>query len=156
VTNAKTWLHLDIVKELEVQDLKFGVEERAPAVFEPDTLLPSQYVDRVRGRREYDPERRLMVAVLESAVNDYVKAAGARDPQRQELFCEVEQWVESRDPSWLFSFENICDVLDLDPEYLRGGLHARKQRASRTQPEGKRPAPSTIHNEEEELWRASA
>jgi hypothetical protein len=105
-----------------------GFEERAP-LFEPDVLLPSQYFDRVRRSAEYESERRLMVAVLEQGVNDYLKNLDARDPRQQELWREAEAWVEDRDPRWIFSFENICHVLAIEPEYLRRGLHACRERA---------------------------
>jgi hypothetical protein len=108
-----------------------GIEERAPALFEPDVLLP----DQLRRRAELDPERRLMVAVLEQGVNDYLRHAGAREPRELELWHEIEAWVEDRDASWLFSFENICHVLDLDPDYLRRGLHAHKERARGSAPD---------------------
>jgi hypothetical protein len=94
----------------------------------------------VKAQRSYDPERRLMLAVLENGVNEYLKTAGSSDPARQELFREVEPWIESRDPSSLFSFENICDVLDLDADYLRGGLRGWKQRAVGTGQERHQPA----------------
>ena len=106
-----------------------GIEERAPAPFEPDVLLPSQYLDRIRRSAEYEPERRLMVNVLEVGVNDYIRNARAREPKELEAWHEVEAWVEDRDASWLYSFENICHVLGLEPEYLRRGLHTWKERA---------------------------
>jgi hypothetical protein len=142
-----------VVKELEVQDPTFGGEGRA-GVFAPDTLLPSQYFDRVRASREYDPERRLMFAILDLAVSDYIKTAGARDPDGQEHFREVEEWVEDRDPRWLYSFEGICNVLDLDIDYLRRGLRAWKQRSSGTGPDAKEPVVAMQH-EEEGFRRAS-
>ena len=53
-------------------------EERLGPLFTPDTLLPSQFFDRVRRRVEHDGERRLMIAVLEDAVDVYRKQAGAQ------------------------------------------------------------------------------
>jgi hypothetical protein len=70
-----------------------------------------------------------MVTVLELGVNDYIKLARARAPRELEAWHEVEAWVENRDARWLYSFENICDVLGLEPEYLRRGLHTWKERA---------------------------
>jgi hypothetical protein len=99
-------------------------EERLVALFQPDTLLPSQYLDRTRRRTEHDGERRLMIAVLEDAVHVYRTQLGTRDPRGRQLFHEAEEWIEDTDRSWLFSFENVCDVLGLDAEYLRRGLHA--------------------------------
>ena len=106
------------------------MDERAGGVLEPDTLLASQYFDRVRRRAGVGGERRLMVAVLEDAVTTYMKHAGATDPQRAELFADAEAWIESDDAVSFYSFENMCAVLDLDPEYLRRGLRAWKRRAT--------------------------
>lgn len=82
-----------------------------------------------------------MVAVLEDAVTTYMKHAGATDPQRAELFADAEAWIESDDAVSFYSFENVCTVLDLAPEYLRRGLRAWKRRATGGEsPE--RPAPT--------------
>jgi hypothetical protein len=109
-----------------------AIEDRAPGLFQPDTLLPTQYFDRMRRRRtEYDGERRLMIAVLEDAVDVYRKQHGAQDPRGRVLFEEAAEWIESTDQTWIFSFENICDVLDIDSAYVRRGLHALKRRAAR-------------------------
>jgi hypothetical protein len=104
-------------------------EDRIQELFQPDTLLPSQYFDRLRRRASLDGERRLMVAILEDAVDVYRKQAGARDRKRRQLFEDAEAWLESSDTSWIFSYENICDVLGIDAGYLRKGLRAWKQKA---------------------------
>lgn len=111
------------------RDVATGAEERVAELFVPDTMLPSQYFDRVARRAEYDGERRLMIAVLEDAVDVYRKLAGARDVRRQQLFRDAEEWIESADRTWIFSFHNICDVLGIEAEYLRRGLHAIKEQA---------------------------
>src|SRR5215813_1699403 len=111
------------------RDVTAGAEDRVSGLFTPDTMLPSQYFDRVARRTEYDGERRLMIAVLEDAVDVFRKLAGARDARRQQLFRDAEEWIESHDNGWIFSFENICDVLAIEAEYLRRGLHAIKQHA---------------------------
>ena len=114
-----------------MKDREHAVDERLGGLFQPDTLLPSQFFDRVRRRSEHDGERRLMIAVLEDAVDVYRKQAGTRDPRGSQLFREAEEWIEDTDRSWLFSFQNICDVLDIDADYLRRGLHAWKERMTR-------------------------
>ncbi len=104
-------------------------EDRVQELFQPDTLLPSQYFDRLRRRSSADGERRLMVAILEDAVDVYRKQAGSRDRKRRQLFEDAEAWIESPDKGWIFSFENICDMLSIDAGYLRMGLRAWKRRA---------------------------
>lgn len=114
-----------------MKEREYGLDERVSGgIFQPDTLLPSQYFDRIRSRKRLDGERRLMIAVLEDAVDVYRKQVGAHDPRGQALFRDAEDWIEDPDRSWLFSFENICDVLDLEADYLRRGLHAWKSRTA--------------------------
>ena len=98
-------------------------------LFEPDILLPNQYFAAFRRGRAVEGERRLMLAVLEDAVDSYRKYALAQDPREQACFLEAKEWFVSNDRSWLFAFENICDVLEMNAEYLRGGLE-RWRRAS--------------------------
>ena len=105
------------------------LEERGGSVFEPDTLLASQYFDRVR-HRAVDGERRLLAAVLEDAVRIYLKRAGGAGEQ-DELFRETEAWIEERGADRLYAFESVCAVLDLDADYLRRGLRARKRQEPR-------------------------
>jgi hypothetical protein len=105
------------------------IHERAAGLFVPDTLLPAQYFDRVRRRRDLTGEQRLMCAVIEDAVDVYLKHAAATQRTHQGLFAEADQWIESEDRSWIYSFETICDYLGMDSGYLRRGLRAWKARA---------------------------
>jgi hypothetical protein len=91
-------------------------------LFEPDILLPNQYFAAFRRGRAVEGERRLMLAVLEDAVDSYRKHARACDPREQACFLEAKEWFSSNDRSWLFAFENICDVLEMNADYLRSGL----------------------------------
>jgi len=135
-----------------MKEREYAVDERLAGLFQPDTLLPSQFFDRVRRRSEHDGERRLMIAVLEDAVDVYRKQVGARDARGEQLFREAEEWIEDPDRTWLFSFQNICDVLGLDASYLRRGLHAWKERMV----EGRRENVVTLRaDERRELRKAS-
>jgi hypothetical protein len=96
-------------------------------LLEPETLMPSQYLDRVVADPSLQPEKRLMLAVLESAVASYQKHALATSRRGQRLFGESEEWICEGEGAWIFSFENICGALHLDPESVRCGL--RKWRA---------------------------
>ncbi len=111
-----------------MKEREYGIEERMAGLFVPDTLLPSQFFDRLRRRGEMEGERRLMIAVLEDALDVYRKQMAARDTHGQQLFREAEEWLEDTEANDLFSFENICDVLDLNAQYLRRGLHELKSR----------------------------
>jgi hypothetical protein len=89
-------------------------------LYTPDFVLAEQFFD---GRRAgLDGERSLMLAVLRDAVECYQKYALARDPRGRFEFDEARRWIDSEERDWPYSFENICDVLDIDPIYLREGL----------------------------------
>ena len=60
-------------------------------LIEPETILPSQYYDRFRGRSILEGERRLMLAVLEDGIMCYQKYAGATRPRSKRLFQEAEE-----------------------------------------------------------------
>jgi hypothetical protein len=78
-----------------------------------------------------EKEERLMLAVLESAVEDFQKYVLARKPRGKKLFQEAEEWFQERDSDELFSFENICETLQLHPDYIRQGLMSGRKQSSR-------------------------
>ena len=97
-------------------------EERSSTPLEPDTLVPAQYFDRVGSDAAYQPEKRLMLAVLEEAIATFQRHALSNNRRSQRLVEEVELWTSGADNDWPFSFENVCASLDLEPEYLRTGM----------------------------------
>ncbi len=105
------------------------IHERAAGIFAPDTMLASQYFDRIRRRKDLTGEQRLMCAIIEDAVDTYLKHAAATRRDLVERFTEAERWIECEDRSYLYAFETICDYLNLDAPYLRRGLHRWKARA---------------------------
>jgi len=102
------------------------------SLFQPDTVSPAQYLETVRRKTHLEAEQELMLAVLEDAVTCFQRYFAARDKTETRLFCEAEDWILQQEKSnWLFSFDNICETLDLNPGYIREGLlHWRYHRLS--------------------------
>ena len=101
-----------------------SVGEANPHLFQPDTMLPSQYfAAALRRRGALKPERRLIVAVLQDAIECYQKNLFARDGKARQLYADAEEWIDSDDRSHYFSFENICEILEMNPVFVRRGLH---------------------------------
>ena len=73
-------------------------------------------------------EQELMLAVLEDAINSFQRYLVAGNEKERKQFQEVQQWIQGKNEDWLFSFDNICETLDLDPSYLRRGLMAWAKR----------------------------
>lgn len=87
----------------------------------PDIMVPEQFAAPAATQRLDRPEVRLMIAILEEALTTYQRcAAGGRDRARS--MYEVERWISSDDPSWLFSFVNICEVLGVVPGQVREAI----------------------------------
>jgi hypothetical protein len=97
-------------------------EDRTVTPLEPDTLVPAQYFDRVGSDTAFQPEKRLMLAVLEEAIATFQRHALSPTRQSRRLVEEVEEWSQGSSSEWPFSFDNICAALDLEPEYLRAGM----------------------------------
>jgi hypothetical protein len=87
-----------------------------------DGVLPQQFFDTFRRSQRLEPEKALLLAILEDAIHGYQKYVWARDAADKERFQEAESWIMRSGDDWIFSFENVCELLGLDPEYLRRGL----------------------------------
>jgi len=85
-------------------------------------VLPEQFYQTAPNPSQGRPEADLMRAVLEDAVQCIRVGLNAPNRRHQRLAHEAQQWFESQEMSWPFSFLNICAVLGLDPHYIRGGL----------------------------------
>jgi len=126
--------------------------DRSFGLFEPDALLPAQFYAAFRGGSAVRGEKRLMLAVLEDALDCYQKYAFARDVHGRQLFAEACEWIASESRDWFFSFENICETLEITPEYLRRGLDKWRSRMTAAQ----RQAARTIARADSESIRATA
>ncbi len=91
-------------------------------VFENDMVLPDQFFGTGGQGGARVPERTLMLAVLRDAVECYQKYARARDADCRSDFKEARRWIASTDREWLFSCENICEAVGIDPSHLRASL----------------------------------
>jgi hypothetical protein len=121
----------------------FQIEERISLVSQPDTLMAPEYYDRLRPRSDLDPGKKLMLAILGDAIVNFQENALAKNGRRRNLFREAKDWIFDEEANWVFSFENICEVLGLDPAYVRGGLlrwSARKLARTEKSPNPNIPA----------------
>ena len=67
-------------------------------------------------------ETRLMLAVLEEAVQCFQQYVVPTRPREQMLFQVAEDWFLDKDSDYIFSFEYICESLGLHPDQIRRGL----------------------------------
>jgi len=96
-------------------------------LFQEDASLPAQYWETFARKRDLEPEKRLLLAVLDEAIRCYraqIFIGGRR-------FTEVQSWLFSEDIDDTFSFRNICDVLSLSPSRIRQSLRTWKPSPAR-------------------------
>lgn len=102
----------------EYTPLRRSAESDTSDVYlQSDVLLSDQYREIFR-RHALDPEKRLMLAILEDAVKSFQGAVERPSGNSR----TAETWILRDDPEWPFSFDNVCEFLDIDPYYLRDGL----------------------------------
>ena len=111
-------------------DTGLSMEERVTSLFQPDTLLPDQYLDTFRRKLHLEPEKKLMLAILEDAVACYQKYLFTRDSKGKALFHEAEEWIEEPGGASVFAFDSVCETLGLNPDYLRRGIAEWKKAAA--------------------------
>jgi hypothetical protein len=131
--------------EEESQEKNFGAEDRLSPLFQPDTLMSDEYFANYRRRIPLEPEKALLLAVLEDGVRTFQENIFAESGKKRALLDEAREWLFTHGVEHVFSFDSVCSSLGLDPVYIRCGLkrweeHARaatkkKQRVPQAAPE---------------------
>ena len=131
--------------EEEQQEKGLGAEDRLTPLFQPDTLMSEEYFANYRRRIPLEPEKALLLAVLEDGVRTFQDNVFAEIGKKRALLDEAREWLFMDALEHVFSFNSVCSSLGLDPGYIRRGLkrweeHARaatrqKQRPSQGAPE---------------------
>jgi hypothetical protein len=116
-----------------------GMDERIGSLFQPDTLLAEDYAANFRRKIPLEPERTLLLAVLEDGIRCFQENLFVANGKRRTLFDEAKEWLFSDDANWFCSFVSICTLLNLEPSYIRRGLRdweARERKALHRKAQG--------------------
>jgi hypothetical protein len=90
-----------------------------------------------------EPVKRLMLAVLDRAVNDLRTYAVVPTGRGRRLFADVEAWFRSSTDG-AFDFEAICQATGLDPDFIRSGLRSSYGAGSGQTPIGMAPKATRV------------
>tara|TARA_Y100000310_G_scaffold81523_1_gene78081 strand:+ start:147 stop:584 length:438 start_codon:yes stop_codon:yes gene_type:complete len=82
--------------------------------------LPCQYIE---PKHIETPEKKLMLKVFTNAIESLYKYSKSNDPAKKKKFREDRTWINSDDKNSLYSFLNLCEMLEIDPGYIRGELN---------------------------------
>jgi hypothetical protein len=124
---------------------KLRAGRTGPSFFQPDALLPQQFLDVYQRRASLDPEKELMLAVLQDGIACFQKYVRAQDRKGKNRFREAEDWIMEENSDRVFSFENICEILAIDASSPKRaaaveekdacGSRSKKRKADSTQEE---------------------
>jgi hypothetical protein len=98
-----------------------------------DIAAGDKYAETLRRTEHLLPEKDLLLAILQDAIDTYRKYRGARDRDGKKQFRETEEWIMEGGDDWIFSFNNICELLGLDADYLRRGLREAGEERGRAE-----------------------
>ena len=93
-------------------------------IFSPDPVLGFRYEnvhEAKKGLAEHHAERDLLLAVLQDGIACFQGYFSKPSRTNEKLFLEAVEWISSNDDD-VFSFNNVCETLGLDPDALRKGL----------------------------------
>src|SRR6266478_4555395 len=89
--------------------------------------LDNEIIERLFKKDIREGEEKLLLAVLSDAIEEFQKHVLSKDERGKKLSREVEEWFLEKDSDCLFSFEYICETLQLHPDYIRQGLLSWKE-----------------------------
>ena len=87
--------------------------------FRADAVMPAQFYPRRRGSASLEPIMRLMASVLIDAVRCFQRNFEARHPHGLQEFREAQLWIFDDGGNGPFSFQCVCESLEIDPRGLR-------------------------------------
>jgi hypothetical protein len=100
-----------------------AVEDKIFSLFQPDVLIASQYLANTKSKTYREPEKKLILAVLEDALWCFQNGLLTRNNKKKRNLCrDAEGWIMEETGDTLFSFNGICELLGLEPAYLRKRL----------------------------------
>jgi len=107
-----------------------------------DTAFLTHYWDCMRRVGFLEPEKYLLLAVLKDAFLDYTRTRSPDDRR----FKKARTWFFHERSNRLFSFEGICEVLNLNPSFIRRQLAALRRDKNAPRPELAYSAPGSTRS----------
>jgi hypothetical protein len=91
----------NFLRRCEVKDmdnvLDIRAEEALAALFQPDTVAPAEYLIIYERKTGLEPEKKLMLVVLEDAIGCFQNFVCATDNNRQKKWLlEAEEWFNEK------------------------------------------------------------
>jgi len=100
-----------------------GIGVMESELIEEDIVSTFQFLSIYsNGRKDVSPERRLIATVLLQTLEDITRYHNSKKSKERNRFLDSVSYVESEDKLWPYSFNNLCDTMNLDADYVRSGI----------------------------------
>jgi hypothetical protein len=111
------------------------MDRKHAAIRGSGAIVSGQYLG-IFGRNEnLAPEKALLFAVLEDAIHCFRHYSAARDRLGKHRFREAESWINRHGRDWGFTFDNVCELLGIEPEYLRRKIFEEERSEKKAEPQ---------------------
>jgi hypothetical protein len=67
-------------------------------------------------------EHALLSALLFDGIQAFINFMCAESEEEKKRYQESVKWIHSEQTDYVFSFNNVCECLGIEPNYLRAGL----------------------------------
>jgi hypothetical protein len=111
------------------------------SLFQVDPTVSEQYQATFRSNAHLEPEKELMMAVLQDAVACFYKHRQSSDTKGKRLYSTTRDWILSESEDWLFSFKNVCEALGLAPRFVRRAIMQLEEQQCRPHEQSHRVRP---------------
>jgi hypothetical protein len=89
----------------------------------PDATVVKQYDNACLQDVRSQGVHRLMLAVLKTAISDYLEGSESQTREARRLSDEAGAWISGKSPaSGVFAYEEVCESLGIEPGRLRKRL----------------------------------
>lgn len=99
-----------------------AVEDLLEHMFAPPSVDAGQVPMHSYSRLE-SGEMRLALAILEDALRCALRHHDSHITEQRIAAREAMEWIRSEDDSPPFTFVRVCQLFDLDPDWIRDALH---------------------------------
>lgn len=94
-----------------------------------DELTENYGLD-VAGYDQWSGEKRLAFYVLADGLEQYRDNILPTSSERWRIFREIHEWLADEDTTWPWAFRSLCDLFDLDAEWIRAQLRRLAENAT--------------------------
>jgi hypothetical protein len=84
--------------------------------------IADEFLSTFKRNEHIEPEKALLERLLTDAVDCYKKHFHSDSRVGRRRFREAKKWIFSSRTDWIFSFNSVCQLLDVDPDFIRRQL----------------------------------